>query len=231
VLEAHGGRERWRRVDEIRLAARCGGLALAARWQKNAFRQYRARVFTSTPRVCFAPFKGQRGWFSPEKVWIETMEGELIRSRTAPRAYFPGGRRALAWDALDILYFGGYAIWNYLCTPFVFDHPGMCLHRGPDWQEAGETWQRLVVHFPDLLPTHCPEQVFYIDARGRIRRHDYTAEVIGGYARAAHYCHRHRRCGGLLFPTRRRVVPRRRDNRAAGFPTLIWIDIDQISLH
>lgn len=231
VLEAYGGQAQWDRVDQIRFQARCGGLALAARWQKNAFRQYDARVSTRRPRVRFDPFKGQRGWFTPEKVWIETPDGDLLKSRSAPRAHFPGGRRALVWDALDILYFGGYAIWNYLCTPFLLSHPEMRLARGADWREGGETWQRLRVRFPDMLPTHCREQTFYIDTRGRIRRHDYTAEVIGGYARAALYCARHRRFDGIVFPTRRRVRPRRRDNRAASFPTLVWIDIDHVELH
>ncbi len=230
VLEAHGGRANWERGDTIRFTARCGGWALTARWQRNAFRIYRADVSTRTPAVRFNPFKGQRGRFTPDRVWIETPGGETIRSRLDPRAYFPGGRRALVWDALDILYFGGYAIWNYLCTPYLLAHPGMRLTRGSDWQEAGETWQRLMVQFPDTVPTHCREQIFYVDARGRIRRHDYTAEVIGGYARAAHYCDRHRWFDGNLFPTRRRVFPRRRNNRPLSFPTLVWIDIDHIEI-
>ncbi len=231
VLDAHGGQARWERVNEIHCRARCGGLALAARWQKSAFRQYDARVSTRVPEVRFDPFKGRRGWFTPAKVWIETPDGDLLKSRPAPRSHFPSGRRALVWDALDILYFGGYALWNYLCTPFLLGHPDMRLARGADWQEGRETWQRLCVQFPATLPTHCREQVFYIDAQGHIRRHDYTAEVIGGYARAAHYCERHRRYDGLLFPTRRRVLPRRRDNRPSPFPTLVWIDIDHIELH
>ena len=75
-----------------------------------------------------------------------------------------------------------------------------------------------------------PEQIFYIDDRGYIRRHDYTARVIGPYARAAHYSDDLREFGGLVFPTRRRVYPRRGDNRSLPFPTLIWIDIDHIDV-
>jgi hypothetical protein len=230
VLEAHGGRSNWDGVDTIMFAARCGGWALTARWQPNAFRNYRAWVSTWPPKVRFDPFKGEHGWYTPERVWIATADGETIASRSAPRARFPGGRQALAWDALDVLYFGGYAIWNYLCLPYVLAHPDVRLTRGADWHEAGETWQRLIVQFPDRLPTHCREQIFYVDHRGRIRRHDYTAEVIGGYARAAHYGHRHRWFDGHLFPTRRRVFPRRRNNRPLPFPTLVWIDIDHIDL-
>lgn len=231
VLEAHGGREHWNRVRTIQFVARCSGWALTARWQRSAFRNYRAHVSSKAPKVRFDPFKGQQGWFTPDRVWIETPGREMIESRSAPRSYFPGGRRALAWDALDVLYFGGYAIWNYLCTPYLLACSGIRLTRGAAWREAGETWQRLIVQFPNTIPTHCREQIFYIDGRGRIRRHDYTAEVIGGYARAAHYCDRHRWFGGHLFPTRRRVFPRRRNNRSLPFPNLIRIDIEHIELH
>jgi hypothetical protein len=134
------------------------------------------------------------------------------------------------WDRLDVLYFGGYAMWNYLCTPFLWRREGLALSEGDPWREAGETWRTLKVRFPEGWPTHCAEQIFYIDARGRIRRHDYTAEVIGPYARAVHYGDRQRTFDGLLFPTRRRVFPRRRDNRALRFPTLIWIDIDHVAV-
>ncbi len=228
ILEAHGGRARWEAVDQLRFEARCGGLALTARWQKNAYRHYRARVSTRAPQVSFTPFKSQRGVFTADRVWIESPGGGIQKERRSPRSLFPGGRRALVWDALDILYFGGYAIWNYLCTPFLLAHPDVQLIRGADWPENGEIWQRLVARFPETLPTHCREQVFYVDYQGLIRRHDYTAEVIGHYARAAHYCRRHRRFDGLVFPTRRRVLPRKRDNRALSFPTLVWIDIDHI---
>jgi hypothetical protein len=69
-----------------------------------------------------------------------------------------------------------------------------------------------------------------VDGEGRLRRHDYTAEVIGSYARAAHYSEDHRWVDGLLVPHRRRVYPRRRDGRPLGFPTLIWIDIDAVTV-
>ena len=230
VITAHGGSERWRRVKELHIGVRCGGAALAARFQRNAYRRYRAVVDTRRPMVRFSPFKGAHGVFTPECVWIETDDGQVRHARANPRGFFPSGRRHIFWDRLDVLYFGGYAMWNYLCTPFLWQAEGIELAAGDPWQEAGETWQSLTVRFPPGWPTHSSEQVFYIDARGYIRRHDYTARVIGSYARAAHYCEHHREFDGLVFPTRRRVYPRRRDNHALPFPTLIWIDIDRIDV-
>jgi len=216
VMAAHGGHERWRRARALRVDVRCGGAALTARFQRNAYRRYRALLDTRRPRVRFTPFKGHHGVFTPERVWIETDQGAVVQERAHPRHFFPSWRRHIVWDRLDVLYFGGYAMWNYLCTPFLWHSEDIQLTEGDPWQTAGETC--------------CPEQIFYIDDRGYIRRHDYTARVIGPYARAVHISDDHRRFDGLVFPTRRRVYPRRRDNRSLPFPTLIWIDIDHIEV-
>lgn len=230
VIDAHGGDERWHHARALQVDVRCGGAALAARFQRNVYRGYRAVVDTRTPRVRFTPFKGYHGMFTPERVWIETDHGEVSQERANPRQFFPSWRRHICWDAMDVLYFGGYAMWNYLCTPFLWHAEGIQLAVGDPWQEAGETWQSLKIRFPANWPTHSSEQIFYIDDRGYIRRHDYTARVIGPYARAAHYSEDHRVFDGLVFPTRRRVYPRRSDNRSLPFPTLIWIDIDHIDV-
>jgi hypothetical protein len=81
------------------------------------------------------------------------------------------------------------------------------------------------MRFPDDVPTHSRDQVFYFDESGRLMRLDYTAEAFGSWAKAAHYCFDHEQFDGILIPTRRRVFPRRRDNRPRPRPTLVWIDI------
>ena len=230
VLAAHGGEDRWGQVSALRIQVRCGGAALAAKLQRRTYRRYEALVDPRTPRVRFSPFKDGSGVFTPERVWIETAPGTVGRDRIDPRGFFPSPRRHLFWDDLDVLYFGGYAMWNYLCTPFLWLSEGFELSEGDPWQKAGEIWRTLKVRFPAGFPTHNTEQIFYIDDRGLIRRHDYTAEVISPYARAVHDCSQHREFGGFVFPTQRRVYPRRADNRPLPFPTLIWIDIDHVEV-
>ena len=61
-----------------------------------------------------------------------------------------------------------------------------------------EDWERLTVRFPSSVQTHSPEQIFYIDERGLIRRHDYTAEPLANWAKAAHYCMDHETFDGLV---------------------------------
>ena len=168
-------------------------------------------VTVAEPRTVYTPFAGagRRGLFESGRVRIEDVaSGDVVAERADPRAAFRGRaglRRALWWDDLDLLHFAGYALWNYTSIPFLLTRPGFELAEGEPWEEVGERWRRLDVRFPPEIPTHSPEQSFYFDEAGTLRRHDYTAEPFGGWAKAAHYCHDHRELGGLVVPTRRRV--------------------------
>lgn len=231
VIEAHGGQNRWEAVAEIVIEARVGGMALPARLQFRALRHFTARVLTERPSTFINPYPRDplHGNFERNGVQIIAADDEILQARQAPRAYFQQFRRKLLWDDLDTLYFAGYAFWNYLMTPFLFLMPGFQLTELASWQEQGEVWRRLHVVFPEDIPTHCREQIFYYDQTGLLRRHDYTAEIFGSWVKAAHYCFAHRDYSGLLFPTRRRVKPRWRE-RALPFPTLVSIDIDNVTV-
>jgi hypothetical protein len=232
ALEAHGGVARWRGAREIRARLRSGGFALAAKWKSRAFRAYEATIVTAEPRVVIAPYPGpgRRGVFEAAAVSIESDAGAVQARRENPRAAFAGLRRKLWWDDLDALHFAGYALWNYFTAPFLFLRAGVEAREIEPWEEGGERWRRLRVVFPPGLPTHSREQVFYFDAAGLLRRHDYTAEVFGGWAKAAHYSSEHRSFSGLVLPTRRRVYPRKPDGRPRPFPTLVWIDVDDVQI-
>ncbi len=123
-----------------------------------------------------------------------------MEERRNARSAFRDLRHKLWWDRLDILYFATYAMWTYVSTPFVFAREDYLVSELDPWVENGEHWRRLAVTFPEHVHTHSREQVFYIDEDGLIRRHDYTAEPIGGWAKAAHYCHDHRPSTGWWCP-------------------------------
>jgi hypothetical protein len=230
AIEGHGGMTAWQQTQEIAVQISSGGFAFASKLQGHAVRGVEARVATSGQRVAFAgyPVAGQRGRLEDDgSVRIETAAGEPSSARENPRAAFGDLRHRLWWDRLDILYFGTYAIWTYISTPFVFLREGYELRELAPWEERGERWRRLAVRFPDGVHTHSREQVFYVDEAGLIRRHDYTAEPFGGWAKAAHYCFDHRSFDGLLLPTRRLVYPRRSDNRPRPRPRLVWIEVSE----
>jgi hypothetical protein len=171
--------------------------------------------------------------FDHGAVRVETDGGEVVASREHARELFfgrAGLRRNLRWDALDLTYFAGYAWWNYICVPFLFEEPGVAIEEIEPWAADAETWRRLAVTFPAEIHTHSPHQVFYYDADLRLRRHDYTADIVGRWAHAAHMCADHVEADGLVFPTRRWVRPIGPRNRALPGPTLVSLRLSGISI-
>lgn len=186
------------------------------------------RAWTQEIRLAFRDFPraGETGELLGDgEVRIVGRDGSVLASRERPRAAFRHWRRQLYWDDLDFVYFAGYALWNYLTTPFLFLRGGFRFEPLPPLVTRGETWSRMRVIFPEGVPTHSRIQDLYFDGQHRLRRLDYTAEVVGRWARAAHLCEGYRDFGGLLVPTRRIVTPLPFGDRPMPFPTLVAIDI------
>lgn len=229
ALQAHGGLERWRGVKALTVQHTSGGLAFAGKFQGRTLAPRVAEISTNAQRIVLTPFPpGDRGVFEGDSVSIETAGGHQIARRLDPRSQLLRLRHRLWWDKLDLLYFTGSALWNYLSVPFIFTNPGFEVRELEPWNEGPETWRRLAVTFPAGFHTHSRHQTFYFSEDGLLRRLDYTAEEFGKGADAAHYCFDHRDFGGLMFPTRRRVFLRRSDGRPRRRPQLIWIDIQAI---
>jgi hypothetical protein len=229
ILAAHGGTERWESLHGLEAQLSAWGLLFRAK-RRPPLNHQRVRVSTREPRVWFDdyPKPGLMGELRGlEAVRIRNAAGAIVVQRSEPRAFFRSLRRQLSWDDLDLLYFAGYAIWNPLTAPFLFLRPGCALEALEPVRTTIGMWRRLRVQFPPDVPTHCPQQVFYFDGQGRLVRLDYTAEVVGRWARAAHTCDDHRWFEGLLIPTRRRVTPRAL-GRALSGPTLVGITVHDV---
>lgn len=165
VLDAHGGLQRWRAAETVHGRVRTGGLLLRTRVPGNRFADYRITVHVQQARTVLDPFPrdGYRGVFESGQVRIESHDGAVISSRAHPRAAFfgrSGLRRNIRWDPLDSVYFAGYAMWNYLTTPYLLTREGVAVEEGAPWQQEGETWRRLIVSFPPDIDTHSPRQTF-----------------------------------------------------------------------
>jgi hypothetical protein len=235
ALEAAGGEDRWLAAERISARVRSGGLLPRTRVPGNRFSDYRLTVEVASPKAILDPFPraGHRAVFDAGTVSIESSDGEVLRRRQRPREAFSGLsglRRNLRWDALDATYFGGYAMWNYLVNPLLLTREEVEVTDGDSWSGEGGEWRSLRARFDPELDTHSREQTFWFDRHGLLVRHDYTAEVVAGGAHAAHYCSEHREAGGLRFPTRRRVLPRRRDLRSRPRPTLVALDLSEIEV-
>jgi hypothetical protein len=233
VIEAHGGRRRWTRIGQLSAEVRSGGLLMRAKGKASRFREYGLTVSTEEQHAVFDPFlrDGSRGVYDGDAVRIESQDGELVSEQDDPRAEFfglSGLSKNLHWSDLDALYFAGYAMWNYLNAPFLFEQPGFEVSEGEPLEDDGATWRRLDVTFPPEIHAHCAEQSFYFDEAGLLRRQDYHPEVVSRFAHAAHLCDEHREFGGIVFPTKRRVVPKGPTGHPLAGPTIVAIDIDSV---
>ncbi|MFK0158505.1 hypothetical protein ACIQVK_41365 [Streptomyces sp. NPDC090493] len=231
ILDAHGGLQRWKEAQTIHAEGSIGGMLWSLRGQEGILATADATVDVQEQRLVFDGFTGPglRGLYTPDRVAIERRDGDVVVERRAPRAAFEGQGPETPWDELHALYFAGYAVWNYLTTPYLLTRPGVVVEEVEPWLEADEDWRRLRVTFPQTLTTHATEQVFYYNAAGLLRRHDYAADVLGSTP-AAHFSEQHVRASGLVFPTHRFVVPIEEDGHAAPEPVLITIDWADISV-
>jgi hypothetical protein len=230
AVAAHGG-EAYDAAAEIEVDVSCSGWAFVLKRQRGAFDGFTGTVSTAEPRVILDPYRepGRRGVLEHGNVRIEDEDGQTVLERENPRSYFKG-RRNLWWDDLDLLYFGGYALWGYINAPFIFRSPDYEVEEIEPWQENGEAWRGLRVRFPDDVPAHSREQRYYFGADGLLRRNDYTAEVFGGWAKATHYCWEHETFSGLTMPTHRKALPRLPNGKPLRQFALVEINIGDVRL-
>ena len=230
VLDVHGV-ARWKTARAIEGDMSITGLLWARKGWPDALKQVHVTADTDGQRASYQPFTKPdwRSVYQPEAVAIETQDGKSIKSRVNPRASFQGHTVETAWDDLHLAYFSGYAIWNYLNTPFLFQLPGVRTEEIEPWDEHGERRRRLKVTFPDSIATHCSEQVFHVTAAGLIARLDYSADVTGGIP-TAHYLSDYRDFDGIRIATKRRAYRRKTDGTAITDGVAVAIDIADIRL-
>jgi hypothetical protein len=224
ALDAYGGEARWRAASAVLLELSAGGLAFRLKWQPPLVRA-RQRLELREPRVrCQGIDRaGNVGVLDGLDVRLEAPDGRLLAERRNARALFGPGRRWLFWDRLDQTYFACYAAWNY------FALPALMLREDIEWTERGAGL--LEARFPPHLPTHSAVQSFRFDpGTGLLRQHDYTAEVIGGWAKAARVVLEHGSAGGVIYPARLRMTPRAGDGAARKGPVLVAVDVHRFEL-
>ena len=118
----------------------------------DAFLDETLTIDTCRQHAVFTPWTapGQSVTFDtdPERVVVQTADGQTIASRTSPRSSYAGRDLDSPWDALQVGYFLIYGMWNYLTTPFLLTYPAVKAREISPWQEDGQTWRRLHATFP-----------------------------------------------------------------------------------
>ena len=230
VLEAHGGLARWNAFSTVRARIVTGGglWALKGLTQDPAPRQMAVSLQEEFASV--TPF-GQANWrtsFRPQRVAIETLEGEVVRERHDPRESFAGHAMNTPWDPLHRAYFNGYAMWTYLTTPFFMALPGFEVREIDSISEGDEVWRGLRARFPAQYASHCEEQDFYFGSDFLLRRHDYHVDVAGSFP-AAQYVGRMVEAQGIKMPTERRAYVRGPDLKPVRDLLMVAIDLSDVS--
>jgi hypothetical protein len=230
LIEAHGGMERWSGLEALDAEMSVRGFLFTAK-RRHLLDHVRVKAEAHEPRFSFFDFpkEGQTAeWIGNDEVRILDSSGAVLSRRENPRHSFKGLRRQFWWDDLDFIYFAAYATWNYLTFPFLFTYKGFLFEALEPLQGKLSRITRLQVTFPDDIPTHSRKQVFYIDDQRMLRRLDYTAEVVGRWAHAAHLCENYRTFDGIKAPTHRKVLPFFVGRTPLPGPVLVEIDMHDI---
>ena len=233
VFDAHGGAALWRRCRLIEATLSSGGLAFASRLQWGSLLDRKIRLDPHARHLKVEPYpkRGFVGIWTPNLVRITNLSGDVARERVEPRSAFAKLAKLIRWDALDMLYFAGYALWNYLTFPFLLAEPGVEVRPTIGGPETISGCVTLRATFPAVFPTHSREQSFHVYRESLLlHRHDYVADVIGTWASAANLCLASETVAGLRFYTRRRVYPRLGARLVPPLPTLVWIELSEIKL-
>ena len=230
AVSAHGGLDRWNKVNAIKVGASITGAIWFVKGKGDVLKNVVLIAETRNERVT-VDFPGQdkRAIFEPNRIVIERLNGTLIESRDNPEKSFAKQQRETPWDDIDVAYFVGEALWTYLNTPFLYTHDGFTTDEIPSIQVEDETWRRLKVTFPDSVKSHTKQQISCFGPDGLLRRHDYTVDILGG-ATGLNYASDYRDVDGIIVPTKRRVYAYEGDYQLVKEPLLVAIDMGEITL-
>ena len=174
-----------------------------------------------------------KGWEGALERVVVSVDPRVQRALIGP---FTGqDRRGLftdldtPWDALDLAYFTGCALWTSLTVPFLLNENDFVTEELEPWHEDHETWRRLRAVFPERIACQNRDQIFYFGPDGLLRRHDYNMDIVAGVP-TADYTDDHQIFGGISFPTLRRAVRRLPDGLTEPEPAFFAVDIADVTV-
>ena len=227
VVETYGGAGRWNQFQTLHAHLQIGGATWSIKGHENALSDVQ---FTGALHEQKSSWDGvfspdTTSVFEPDRVALFNKQGEAEEELLNPRTSFAGHTIETSWSKLQLVYFSSYATWNYLTTPFNFLMPGFRFNELDTWEENGETLRRIEVHYPEHFATHSKRQVFYFDANGLLKRHDYWPEVLGGSS-ATQIIEDYQEFSGIKTGTKRKIyILNDADNSYQTEPVLVSIDV------
>jgi hypothetical protein len=229
ALEAHGGMDRWNAFSKLRAEVSIGGAIWHLKQQPDLLTDQVFEIDTRHQRLTISPFTSPelRSVFVPDRLTLETSQGEVVEARQNPEASFVGQQYDTPWDAFHVAYFASEALWTYLTSPFLYTYPGFETEEIEPWTENGEEWRRLKVTFPDDIKSHTKTQITHFGPDGLMRRHDYTVDILGG-ATGANYVLDYEEIQGIMMPKKRRIYAYDEKMHKIPEPVLVSLDFGQM---
>ena len=231
AIRAQGGLDKWRKYYSVSAQLKVGGILWETKGHGKTIERVKVNANLLEQHVSHIPGDQWHTIYTPDRIAIETGNGDVIEEMYNPRSSYAGHTLETPWSNLQLAYFCGYAMWNYFNTPYQFMRPGFEITPLDPWTENGETWKRLSVRWPGEIHTHSKDQVVYIGPEGLIRRLDYGVEIAGNVS-CAHYLSEYREVSGITLATKRVVYLKNEDNTAdKKGPVVVHIDLSAIEFN
>jgi len=207
AIEAHGGLGCWHKLK--RAGAHCvmSGDLWGAKAVAGILTNFQYQFDLHRQRGTFPRFlqPDLYATFTADCVRIENTEGTVLEELQDPSASLEGQTLQTEWSKLQLIYFVGYAIWNYLTVPFCFLMPGFEIEELEPVQHGAQILRRLSVIFPEGFARHTKQQNYYFGLDGLLVRIDYVAEPVTKETVMAHYITEHNVFSGITVGTRQQI--------------------------
>ena len=231
VLASNGGAAVWKKKEKMSVHLRITGQLWLVKGVEGILSNIQLDLDCHEQKVWFHSLteNNLKGIYEPNQVTLQSKGGKTLEERFNPRESINSHDPSTHWDMPDLLYFSGYAIWNYLTMPLNFDLPGFDTKEIEPHLENDEQWRCLKVTFPDHIATHSKVQLFYFDKHAHLMRHDYFADIMGSVP-VTHYVYDHQQFGDLILPTRRLAFLRDENNKVRLDNVIVHIEIMNINI-
>ena len=226
VLRVSGGLDLWRLTRRFTVHMSVTGSLCAARCSTAQLKELVVEGSTRTQALEIIGFARAdlRALYRPDWVALEGQDAGRVMERQGSPEELRGELQSTTWDELQLAYYCGYLIWNYIATPFILADPDFETKELRRNVARGESLQQLRAVFPARVVTHASAQTFYFDREGFLRRLDYPA-AHDAHTQIAQMFSGHQRFSGILVPTLCRLLSIGAEGVPVAKPSLLDLEI------
>ena len=226
VMRASGGFDLWRRTRHITVHMSIRGALIAARCPEVQLPEFVVEGDTREPVLEIIGFTALdlRALYRRDWTALERADGFRLHEHHGTPEELMRQLESATWSQLQLAYYCGGLIWNYLTTPFVLAEPDVECEELDSVNLQGQGWRRIKVLYPVRLATHAREHTLYFDRHYLLKRLDTPAVHADG-TRSIHSFSDHQRFSGFLVPTIGRVLTIEASGALVDTPTLLDVEI------